>query len=47
MLSSFFAVFPLADPFTSVEFYAFRFTLLTIFILWLYRAVKHEIKRGR
>jgi len=37
-------IFP--DLFTTIEFYAFRGALLIIFILWLYRAVKHEIRRG-
>lgn len=36
----------LPDFFTAVELVAFRAVLLFVFLLWLVRAVKHEIKRG-
>ena len=37
--------FVASDPFFAVEFYAFRVALLIIFIIALYRLVKHEVSK--
>ena len=35
-----------SDPFGAIEFFAFRVALLILFLLGLYRIVRHEIRRG-